>query len=79
MTIRERTEQIEEETLSPYAAMSKNSTGRLRPEEPDPVRTVYQRDRDRVLHSKAFRRLKHKFFSTRKKTTTAPASPTPLK
>jgi dGTPase len=60
MTIRERTEQIEDETLSVYAAKSKNSKGRLREEEPDPVRTAYQIDRDRVLHSKAFRRLKHK-------------------
>ena len=60
MTIRERTEQIENETFSPYAAKSQNSKGRLREEKPDPIRTVYQLDRDRVLHSKAFRRLKHK-------------------
>jgi dGTPase len=60
MTIRERTEQLERETLSEYAARSADSRGRMRPEEPDPVRTAYQRDRDRVLHSKAFRRLKHK-------------------
>jgi dGTPase len=60
MTIRERTEQIEEEILSPFAARAKDSKGRLREEQPDPVRTAYQIDRDRVLHSKAFRRLKHK-------------------
>src|SRR5262252_7533350 len=60
MTIRERTEQLERETLSPYAAKAADSRGRLKPEAPDPVRTVFQRDRDRILHSKAFRRLKHK-------------------
>jgi dGTPase len=60
MTIRERTEQLEREVLSPYAARAAESKGRLRPEEPDPIRTAFQRDRDRVLHSKAFRRLKHK-------------------
>ena len=60
MTIRERTERGERESLSQYAAKSADSRGRLRPEEPDTVRTAFQRDRDRVLHSKAFRRLKHK-------------------
>jgi dGTPase len=59
-TIRERTEQLERETLSPYAAKAADSRGRARLEEPDPVRTAFQRDRDRVLHCKAFRRLKHK-------------------
>jgi len=49
-----------EESLSPYAAKSKLSRGRLKDEEPCPVRTVFQRDRDRIIHSKAFRRLKHK-------------------
>ncbi|MFQ6122035.1 MAG: deoxyguanosinetriphosphate triphosphohydrolase [Dehalococcoidales bacterium] len=49
-----------EESLSPYAAKSKLSKGRLRPEEPCPIRTAFQRDRDRIIHSKAFRRLKHK-------------------
>jgi dGTPase len=49
-----------EESLSPHAARSKNSRGRARPEEPCPVRTAFQRDRDRIIHSKAFRRLKHK-------------------
>ena len=60
MTIRERTEQLERDTLSPHAALSADSKGRPHPEAPDPVRTAFQRDRDRVLHSKAFRRLKHK-------------------
>ncbi|MBC8134742.1 MAG: deoxyguanosinetriphosphate triphosphohydrolase [Fibrella sp.] len=60
MTIRERTENWEAQMLSPYAAKSAQSQGRNRPEEPDPVRTAFQRDRDRVLHTKSFRRLKHK-------------------
>lgn len=46
--------------LSPYAAKSVNSRGRLRPVEPCPLRTEYQRDRDRIIHSKSFRRLKYK-------------------
>ena len=49
-----------EARLSPYAAKSTTSRGRRHPEEPSPVRTGYQRDRDRILHTKAFRRLKHK-------------------
>src|SRR6476469_969938 len=60
MTIRERTEHWEAQMLSPYAAKSAESQGRVRPEESDPVRTAFQRDRDRVLHAKSFRRLKHK-------------------
>jgi len=56
---REQTEK-REETLSPYAAKSKLSRGRLRAEEPCPIRASFQRDRDRIIHSKAFRRLKHK-------------------
>src|SRR6266480_3587331 len=60
MSPRERQEQWELEFLAPWAAKAANSKGRERPEEPDPVRTVFQRDCDRVLHSKAFRRLKHK-------------------
>ena len=46
--------------LSPYAVKSNTSRGRLRYEEPCPIRTAFQRDRDRIIHSKAFRRLKHK-------------------
>ncbi|MEE9174733.1 MAG: deoxyguanosinetriphosphate triphosphohydrolase, partial [Thermodesulfobacteriota bacterium] len=49
-----------EESLSPYATKSKLSPGRLKREEPCPVRTAFHRDRDRIIHSKAFRRLKHK-------------------
>ena len=60
MTIRETMEQWEEEHLSPYATLSKNSKGRLKPEEECDIRTVFQRDRDRVIHCKAFRRLKDK-------------------
>lgn len=58
--VRLATERRELESLSPFAAKAAQSQGRPREEEPDPVRTCYQRDRDRVLHSKAFRRLKHK-------------------
>lgn len=60
MTARERTEEIERQTLSPFAALSEASRGRAVPEEPCPLRTCYQRDRDRVIHCKAFRRLKQK-------------------
>ncbi len=60
MTPREATEALEEQTLSPHAARSARSRGRARPEPPDFLRTVFQRDRDRIIHSKAFRRLMHK-------------------
>lgn len=61
MTIRERTEEIERLTLSKYAALSCRTRGRERAEEDVcDIRTEYQRDRDRIIHSKAFRRLKHK-------------------
>ena len=60
MNIREKWEKIEDITLSPYAAHSKNSMGRERDEDQCDMRTVYQRDRDRIIHCKAFRRLKHK-------------------
>ena len=51
---------MEEQFLSPYAAKSKDTQGRKIFVEPSPMRTEYQRDRDRIIHSKAFRRLKHK-------------------
>ncbi len=54
------TEQHELEWLSPFAAKSAESAGRMVETPQDPVRTVFQRDRDRILHSKPFRRLKHK-------------------
>ncbi|MCS7300601.1 MAG: deoxyguanosinetriphosphate triphosphohydrolase [Fimbriimonadales bacterium] len=60
MTVRERLEQLEYQILAPYATKSADSRGRPVPEPPDPVRTAFQRDRDRIIHSKAFRRLKHK-------------------
>ncbi|OYT75600.1 MAG: deoxyguanosinetriphosphate triphosphohydrolase, partial [Armatimonadetes bacterium JP3_11] len=60
MTVRERLEQLEYQLLAPYAIKSADSRGRPVPEPPDPVRTAFQRDRDRIIHSKAFRRLKHK-------------------
>ena len=60
MTIREQIEQMENETLSPYACHSVNSRGRDREEAQCDIRPVFQRDRDRILHSKSFRRLKNK-------------------
>ncbi|MBW1741237.1 MAG: deoxyguanosinetriphosphate triphosphohydrolase [Deltaproteobacteria bacterium] len=60
MKIRERLEQEEKRTLSPFAALSAETKGRLIPEEPCDIRTAFQRDRDRIIHSKSFRRLKHK-------------------
>ena len=60
MTVREQTQTIERLTLSRYAALSERSRGRRRPEPEDPLRPCYQRDRDRILHCKAFRRLKQK-------------------
>lgn len=60
MNIRESREKVEECTLSSFATLSKNSKGRKIEEEPCTIRTIFQRDRDRIIHSKAFRRLKHK-------------------
>lgn len=60
MTIREQTEMIQQQTLSPNACLSQNSRGRVRPEEQCPIRTAFARDRDRIIHSKSFRRLMHK-------------------
>ena len=58
--VRSRLEELENRTLSRFAARSADASGRRWPQEDDPLRTAYQRDRDRVIHSKAFRRLKHK-------------------
>lgn len=60
MEIRRIIEQRETELLSPFATKAAESLGRAWPEEECAIRTAFQRDRDRILHSKAFRRLKHK-------------------
>ena len=62
MTLREELERLEHENLDPRAAFADESRGRLHPEEPraEDVRTVFQRDVDKIVHSKAFRRLMHK-------------------
>ena len=60
MTIREQIEEREYEVLGPYASFSRDSAGRKRKEEECDIRTCYQRDRDRILHSRSFRRLKNK-------------------
>ncbi len=60
LRIREMLEEIEERTLHPRACLSSRSRGRIRSEPPDEIRPCFQRDRDRILHCKAFRRLKHK-------------------
>jgi dGTPase len=60
MTIREQLEERERDTLAPQAAKSAESQGRVRAESLDPIRPAFQRDRDRIVHSKSFRRLKHK-------------------
>lgn len=60
MSLRLSHEKMERQFLSMYACFSDSSRGRVYPEEPCSVRTVFQRDRDRIIHSKSFRRLKHK-------------------
>src|SRR5262245_39863408 len=60
MTLRQQLEQRERDILAPQAAKSAESRGRLRAEAEDDVRPAFQRDRDRIIHCKAFRRLKHK-------------------
>lgn len=60
MGIREYLEEMEEKNLSEYACLSMHSKGRARPENRCDIRTDFQRDRDRIIYSKAFRRLKHK-------------------
>lgn len=58
--IRKEIEELEKKILSPYASLSVNSKGRLRKEKKCEIRTEFQRDRDRIIHSKAFRRLRYK-------------------
>ena len=60
MLVREQIEAFERERLAPGATLACNSLGRERPEEEDDLRTCFMRDRDRIVHCKAFRRLKHK-------------------
>src|SRR3970040_1435999 len=60
MITRERLEVLEDQALAPYAHRSRNSRGRAFPEPEPTYRTAFQRDRDRILHTTAFRRLKHK-------------------
>lgn len=60
MNIREQLQEIEQKVLSPFATLSSKTKGRLRPEKECDIRTPFQRDRDRIIHSKAFRRMKHK-------------------
>ena len=60
MSIRQEIEAIERIALGPYATKAEQSKGRELPEEPDAIRTCFMRDRDRIIHSKSFRRLKHK-------------------
>ena len=60
MNFREQQEQFEAEQLSSFACLARDSRGRAEPCEPCPLRTCFSRDRDRIIHSKAFRRLKHK-------------------
>ena len=72
-SIREQLEQREREILAPAASKSADSRGRLRPEEEDGIRPAFQRDRDRIIHCKAFRRLntRLKCSSRRQAITTA--------
>ncbi len=60
LTVREQLECVEDAVLAPYAARSSRSRGRARPEPESPLRTAYQRDRDRIVHSNSFRRLRGK-------------------
>ena len=60
MTVRERYQSIERQMLAPWAAQSAETRGRTQPQEECPLRTPFQRDRDRIIHCKSFRRLKHK-------------------
>ena len=79
MTVREQLEADEDKVLSPHAQKSSASLGRKRPEPLDDVRPIFQHDRDRILHCKAFRRLagKTQVFLAPEATTIAPALPIP--
>ena len=77
MDVRTRTEEIERLTLAPWATFSDESRGRQRPEEQDPIRPVFQRDRDRVLHCKAFRRSSRKRRSSSRRRRPLPHPPDP--
>ena len=59
-SLREHAEELETQTLSPYAMLSRDTRGREYPMEKCPIRTEFVRDRDRIIHCKSFRRLKHK-------------------
>lgn len=75
---RQEREELEKILVGDFGVRAADSHGRRRAEEEDPVRTCFQRDADRITHSKAFRRLKHKtqVFSSRRATITAPGSRT---
>ena len=75
MNIRETTEKWEREYLSPYASLSENTRGRDREEPLCDIRPEYQRDRDRILHSKSFRRLRHRYSSRLRVIITEPGLP----
>ena len=60
MLTREELEEREDSNLASYAMKSMNTRGRVYPEEEHPYRSVYQRDKDRIIHSTAFRRLEYK-------------------
>lgn len=60
MELRQQREQLEETFLSPHACRAAQTRGRVRPEAECGLRTCFQRDTDRIVYSKAFRRLKHK-------------------
>ena len=59
-SIRQRAEELEAQALAPQATLSSQTRSRQNEDLPCPIRTCFQRDRDRILHSKSFRRLKHK-------------------
>lgn len=81
MTIREKIYQHERESLSKYAMLSENTIGREYPIEESDIRTEFMRDRDRITHSKAFRRLRTRLRSSSilREAITGPDSPILLK